>query len=253
VGLLGPISVSAPGPIEPERVALATELVVYLAAHPGGVHPNVLAAALWPRGAPAEVREATLARAREWLGTDVSGQPNLVTSGDGRLRLGAGVRVDWQVFRALTAQAGTGPAAPGGSAGASAGYLEQALSLVRGQLLDGRDSARYGWLATDDFAYEATALVADTAHRLSALRLAWGDADGAMEAARDGLRLAFEDELLWRDLLRGAHATGDEEVLRAVVSEISARVALDEVMPRLAPETEALIDELLPSWRTSAA
>ena len=74
-----------------------------------------------------------------------------------------------------------------------------------------------------------------------------------MKAARDGLRLAFEDELLWRDLLRGAHATGDEEVLRAVVSEISARVALDEVMPRLAPETEALIDELLPSWRTSAA
>jgi hypothetical protein len=253
VGLLGPISVSGPGSIEPERVALATELVVYLAAHPGGVHPNVLAAALWPRGAPAEVREAALARAREWLGTDVSGQSNLVTSGDGRLRLGAGVRVDWQVFRALTAQAGTGPAGHGASAGASAGYLEQALSLIRGQLLDGRDSARYGWLATDDFAYEATALVADTAHRLSALRLAWGDADGAMEAARDGLRLAFEDELLWRDLLRGAHATGDEEVLRAVVSEISARVALDEVMPRLAPETEALIDELLPSWRTSAA
>jgi len=25
------------------------------------------------------------------------------------------------------------------------------------------------------------------------------------------------------------------------------------VMPRMAPETEALIDELLPSWRTSAA
>jgi len=42
-------------------------------------------------------------------------------------------------------------------------------------------------------------------------------------------------------------------VLRAVVSEISARAALDEVMPRLAPETEALIDELLPSWRSSAA
>lgn len=67
------------------------------------------------------------------------------------------------------------------------------------------------------------------------------------------LRLAFEDELLWRDLLKGAHATGDEEVLRAVVSEISARAALDEVLPRLSPETEALIDELLPSWRSSAA
>ena len=35
-----------------------------------------------------------------------------------------------------------------------------------------------------------------------------------------------------------------QHVLRAVVGEISARVALDEVMPRMAPETEALIDEL---------
>jgi len=59
--------------------------------------------------------------------------------------------------------------------------------------------------------------------------------------------------MLWRDLLTGAHATGQEYVLRAVVGEISARVTLDEVMPRMAPETEALIDELLPSWRTSAA
>jgi len=268
VGVLGPVAVDAPGPVEPDRVALATELVVYLAAHPDGVHPNVLAAALWPRGAPSEVRDAALARAREWLGTDVAGQPNLATAPDGRLRLGAAVRVDWQVFRALVAQAapsGTAASAGGpapvsaagaggaGGAVAAAGYLEQALSLVRGQLLDGREPGRYGWLATDDFAYEVTALVADTAHRLSALRLAWGDADGAMAAARDGLRLAFEDEVLWRDLLRGAHATGDEEVLRAVVSEISARAALDEVMPRLAPETEALIDELLPSWRSSAA
>ena len=88
--------------------------------------------------------------------------------------------------------------------------------------------------------------MADTAHSLSALRLSWGDAAGAMDAARAGLRLAFDDEMLWRDLLRGAHATGQEQVLRAVVDEVSARVALDEVMPRMAPETEALIDELLP-------
>jgi hypothetical protein len=124
---------------------------------------------------------------------------------------------------------------------------------VRGQVLDGRDPARYGWLAASDFCYEVTALVADTAHSLSALRLTWGDAIGAMDAARAGLRLAFDDEMLWRDLLRGAHATGEEQVLRAAVDEVSARVALDEVMPRMAPETEALIDELFPSWRSSAA
>ena len=72
-----------------------------------------------------------------------------------------------------------------------------------------------------------------------------------MDAARAGLRLAFGDELLWRDLLRAAHQTGQEELLRAVVEEICARTALDEVLPRMAPETESLIDDLYPSWRTT--
>jgi hypothetical protein len=248
VGLLGSAVISAPGPVEPERLAQATELVAYLAAHPLGVHPNVLAGALWPRGVTTEVRDAAVGRVRRWLGTDHAGQANLVTDPDGRLRLGPDVGIDWRVFRGLVARAGQG-----GDAATAAEHFQRALSLVRGQVLDGRDAGRYGWLAADDFSYEVTALVADTAHSLSALRLSWGDAAGAMDAARAGLRLAFDDEMLWRDLLRGAHATGQEQVLRAVVDEVSARVALDEVMPRMAPETEALIDELFPSWRSSAA
>jgi hypothetical protein len=251
IGLLGHLEVQAPGPLEPDRLALATELVVYLAAHPDGVHTNVLTGAVWPRGVSSEVRDAALSRVHAWLGTDEQGQPNLVTDESGRLRLGPGARVDWQVFRALFARASQ--AATASDPAAEAGCLERALTLVRGQFLDGRDPARYTWLATDEIEYEVTAAVADAAHRLSALRLAAGDPDGAMEAARAGLRLAFNDEILWRDLLTGAHATGQEHVLRAVVGEISARIALDEVMPRMAPETEALIDELLPSWRTSAA
>jgi hypothetical protein len=251
VVLLGQVAVQAPGPLEPDRLALATELVVHLAAHPDGVHTNVLAGAVWPRGVSNEVRDATLSRVHAWLGTGEDGQPNLLTDPSGRLRLGPGVRIDWQVFRALFALASQSASAS--DAQAETGYLEQALALVSGQFLDGRDSSRYAWLATGDVEYEVTATVADAAHRLSGLRLAAGDADGAMEAARAGLRLAFNDEILWRDLLTGANATGQEHVLRAVVSEISARVALDAVMPRMAPETEALIDELLPSWRTSAA
>ncbi|MDR3035564.1 MAG: hypothetical protein LBV78_21105, partial [Kitasatospora sp.] len=109
------------------------------------------------------------------------------------------------------------------------------------------------WLAADPLEYEATARVADAAHRLAELRLAARDAPGAMDAARAGLRLAFNDELLWRDLLTAAHATGQEHVLRSVIGELSARVSLDDVLPRMAPETEALIDELLPSWRSSVA
>jgi len=251
VSLLGQTGVQAPGPIEPDRLALATELVIYLAVHPEGVHTNVLTGAVWPRGVTGEVRDAVLSRVHAWLGTDDAGQPNLLTDASGRLRLGPGARVDWQVFRALFARASQAAAASDPTAEAES--LQRALALVRGQFLDGRDPSRYAWLATDDIEYEVTAAIADAAHRLATLRLAAGDPDAAMDAARSGLRLAFNDEMLWRDLLTAAHATGQEHVLRGVVSEISARVALDEVMPRMAPETEALIDELLPSWRTSAA
>jgi hypothetical protein len=251
IGLLGPPVIEAPGSLEPDRLALATEVVVFLAAHPDGVHVNVLTGAIWPRGVSAEVRDAALARVSAWLGTGPGGEPNLQSDPTGRLRLGPGVRVDWQVFRALVNRASQAAAASDNQT--ESGLLEQALALVRGQFLDGRDPARYAWLATDEVTYEVTALIADAAHRLSALRLAAGDPAAAMDAARCGLRLSFNDEMLWRDLLIAAHATGQEGILRAAISELSARVALDEVMPKMAPETEALIDELLPSWRTSAA
>ena len=244
ITLLGPTRVNAPGMIEPERLGLATELVVFLATHPGGVHPNVLAAAIWPRGVTREVRDAALARAEDWLGTDGIGRPHLATDAGGLLRLGSQVRVDWHVFCALMARA-----AAGGQEEEVA--LDQALGLVSGPFMDGREPGRYAWLAGDGLEYEAAARVADAAHRLSQLRLAQGDPGGAMDAARAGLRLAFDDELPWRDLLTAAHATGREHLLRAAVAELCARTALDEVLPRMAPETEALIDELLPSWRSS--
>ncbi|HEY5987839.1 MAG TPA: hypothetical protein VIV12_15920, partial [Streptosporangiaceae bacterium] len=68
-----------------------------------------------------------------------------------------------------------------------------------------------------------------------------------------GLQLAFDDELLWRDLLLAAHATRHEGLLRNAVEEVRARAALGDGFPRMTPETEALIDELLPSWRSSIA
>jgi len=252
IAILGPASVRAPGVLEPDRAALITELVIYLAVHPGGVHPNVLSAALWPRGVAAEVRDAAVARATEWLGTDGIGRPHLAADASGRLRLGTGVRVDWQVFQAL---AGHAELAPPGSA-EEADCLARALDLVRGQLLGdqpngGRPPGRYAWLATDDLDYEVSARVADTAHRLAVLRLATRDPEGAMDAARAGLRLAFTDEMLWRDLLRAAHQTGQEDLLRAVVEEVCARTALDEVFLRMAPQTESLIDDLYPSWRAT--
>jgi hypothetical protein len=261
VTLFGPVSVHTPGEIEPDRLAQATEIVAFLATHPGGVHPNVLTATIWPRGVTPEVRDTVLDRVTAWLGTDGIGRPHLASDATGRFRLGSGVRVDWQVFCTLVARAADG-AAPAGSHAAPApagggqdeeSLLEQALSLVTGPFLAGREQGRYAWLAVDGLDYEVEARIADAAHRLCELRLAASDPGGAMAAARTGLLAAPADELLWRDLVTGAYHTGDEELLRSVVAEICDWARVDDRMPGLVPETEALIDELLPSWRWSVA
>src|SRR5262249_48445033 len=193
--LLGPVSVTASGEIEPDRLPLATEIVVYLATHPGGVHPNVLTAAIWPRGVTEEVRDAALARVQAWLGSDRIGRPHLAADASGRLRLGSGVRGDWHGVWPLIAQA---ERAAGGAR--EEARLAQALGLVTGPFLDGTERNRYAWIVTDGLEYEVEARVGDGAHRLCELRLEGGDPWGAMDAARAGLHLVPDDELLWRGL-----------------------------------------------------
>jgi hypothetical protein len=73
-----------------------------------------------------------------------------------------------------------------------------------------------------------------------------------MAAARAGLRLAFNDEMLWRDLLTAAHATGQENLLYAAAGEIWTRASMDGP-PEMTLETETLLDELLPTWRWTLA
>ncbi|MFE0147239.1 BTAD domain-containing putative transcriptional regulator [Nonomuraea sp. NPDC059007] len=237
IRLLGPIEIIGPEPLEAGRMAIAVELLIYLATHPGGVHPVVLGGVLWPRGVQAMVRDATIARVADWLGEE-----HLFTDDAGRLRLGPGVRTDWVLFRELVRRSH-------GDATARAVILDKALGLVRGPLLSGRPPGRYAWLAADELEYDVAAGVADAAHRLCEIRLAHGEPDAAVAAARAGLLLAADDEGLWRDLLRATHATGDQVRLRAVVDGLTRRSSSHPYGGGMAPETEALIDELLPSWR----
>ena len=252
VTVLGPVGVRALGDIEAGLVPLATEIVVYLAAHPGGAYPNALAQAVWPQGVADEVRDGVLAEVARWLGTDGIGRPHLAADASGRLRLGSGVTVDWHVFLTLVAQAAGAAGGKNGPAREEA-KLAQALSLVTGQFLAGIGSVGYAWIVTDGLEYEVAARVADAAHRLSELRLAGGDPRGAMDAVRTGLRIASDDELLWRDLLTAAHATGQENLVYAAAGEVWARACLDGPPPGMAPETEALLDEVLPNWRWTLA
>ncbi|MFI6476812.1 BTAD domain-containing putative transcriptional regulator [Nonomuraea sp. NPDC050663] len=237
IRMLGPIEVMGAEALEEGRMDLAAELLVYLATHPGGVHPVVLGGVLWPRGVQTMVRDATIARVIDWLGSE-----HLFTDEAGRLRLGPGVRTDWALFRELVRRSHHDHSA-------RAVLLERALGLVRGPLLSGRPRGRYAWLAADELEYDVSAGVADAAHRLCEVRLAHGEPEGAIAAVRAGLLLAADDEGLWRDLLRATHATGDVVRLRAVVEGLTRRSASHPYGSGLAPETEALIDELLPSWR----
>jgi hypothetical protein len=244
VTLLGQVCVRRAGEIEPDRLPLATEIVAYLATHPGGVYPGMLTAAIWPRPVTDEVRDAALARVQAWLGSDGIGRPHLAADASGRLRLGSGVVVDWHVFRTLTWQA------VGDTREET--MLAQALSLVTGPFLAGMERDRYAWIVTDGLEDKVAARVGAAAHRLCGLRLAGQDPEGAMDAARAGLQLAPDDQLLWRDLLTAGHATGQEH-LRAAASEVWARASPDGQPPGMAPETEALMDKLLPTWRWTLA
>ncbi|MEV0196923.1 hypothetical protein [Nonomuraea sp. NPDC050691] len=237
VRMLGPIEIAGLDPLEEGRMALAAEMLVYLATHPGGVHPVVLGGVLWPRGVQAMVRDATIARVADWLGEE-----HLRVDEAGRLSLGPGVRTDWALFRELVRRSHRDTAA-------RAVLLERALGLVRGPLLSGRPPGRYAWLAADDLEYDVSAEVADAAHRLCELRLAQRDPEAAVAAVRAALLLAADDEGLWRDLLRATHATRDYVRLRAVVDALTRRSGVHAYTGGLAPETEALIDELLPAWR----
>jgi hypothetical protein len=242
IRLLGPIEIDAPEPVDESRRALCTEVLVYLATHPEGVHPTVLGGAVWPRGVSAGVRDATVARVADWLGRDSRGRPNLYSDERGRIRLGSEVRVDWEVFRWLVWRSAAEPAS-------ETAYMTYAVELVRGRLLEDRPRGRYGWLAAEDFEYDATARIADVAHRLVLMRLDEGDARGGVAAASAGLRVATGDEGLWRDLLRATHATGDAALLREAVDELRVRVDADPYTDQMQPETEALVEELLPQWR----
>ncbi|WP_252375022.1 MULTISPECIES: BTAD domain-containing putative transcriptional regulator [unclassified Nonomuraea] len=237
IRLLGPLEIAGLRPLEEGRTELAAELLVYLATHPGGVHPAVLGGVLWPRGVQTTVRDATISRVAEWLGPD-----HLLTDEAGRLRLGPEVRTDWALFRELVRRSHGDPTA-------GAVLLEKALGLVRGPLIAGRPPGRYAWLAAEDLEYDVSAGVADAAHLLCELRLAHGQPDAAVAAVRAGLLLAADDEGLWRDLLRATHATEDIVRLRAVIEGLTRRAASHPYGGGMAPETEALIEELLPTWR----
>jgi nucleoid-associated protein YgaU len=244
VRVLGELETTGTGVAEMERAPLLNEALVFLLQHRDGVHPSVLAAALWPRGTTADVARATVERLTEWLGTDPHGEPNLISEPDGRLRLGKYVWSDWDLFEALQSRALYDANLQ--SPVHLDNLLSSALDLVRGRFLANRTKGRYGWLAYEIVEAQIPAQIADTALRLADARIANGAAEKAIAAVEAGLRASPDDEELWRGLLRAVFATGDVPRLEQTIASLRDRTWRVHGVRELHPLTEALIAELAP-------
>ncbi|RLV56877.1 hypothetical protein D9V41_03650 [Aeromicrobium phragmitis] len=236
VGVLGPIGLRGVEAIDAQRIDQVTEIVVHLALHPDGVHPHALAAAVWPRGVPADVRDAAIERAREVLGADHDGAYFLREGDDGRLTLAPGVLVDWDVFRSLVAQA-----RQSGGREKEIDLLRRALALVRGEPFAEAPAGRYAWVAYEDLRRQMAVLVARTAVRLCAL--VDGDPETTSFAASAGLRAVPGHQGLWRELLRASYAAEGVAGVRRTTDQMAEAL---RAVP-IEAETEALLDELVPS------
>ncbi|HET8717998.1 MAG TPA: hypothetical protein VFM50_09625 [Nocardioidaceae bacterium] len=237
IGVLGRLAVQGPGALEPRRQELAEEMVTFLALHPEGVHPNVLAAAVWPRGVPAAVRDNAIERVRGWLGTGPEGHHYLRSDAEGRLLLADDVVLDWDVVLTLLQRARRAP-----SSREERDLLRRALQLVRDEPFTAHPEHRYGWLARAHTERTVRRVVTAAARRQVELCRGEGDHEAAAAAAVAGLRIDPAHQPLWRDLLSVRHASAGAAGVHAVLDEMGARLGPVE----LDPETEALIEELLP-------
>jgi DNA-binding SARP family transcriptional activator len=245
--LVGPYEIIGLDTPDGERSPLQHEALALLLLHREGVHPRVLASALWPRGVTDDVREALLDRLRVWLGTDPDGTPRLATDANGRLTLAKSVVSDLDVLRSLYHEATQGKGVD--SRVVRGRLLTDALVLVRGPLLADRPEGRYGWLTHEIIDAQLPLLVADIGLALAEFHLVKNRAERAIEALTAALNSAPGDERLWHELLRATHTTGDTDKLHQVAVDLIHRSGARGLPPR----TEALLDELLPTWRDGTA
>ena len=237
IQVLGNTLVETAGAVDQARRSILTEAAVCVALHPEGIRPSILGAMLWPLGATADVVGATVERLRSWLGQDSQGAPHLREDAEGRLVLGPGVVLDWDVLRSLLDSSRR--CAPQ----QEVELLTEALRLVRGPMVSDAAEGRYTWLARVRAARQFDALVVDAAHRLVEL-IGDTDPDGAATAIATGLQVVELDQGLWRDRLRLASRRGRGELEQEIHILLDAAGADD--LDQIDPATAALVEDLSP-------
>ncbi|MDX2763957.1 AfsR/SARP family transcriptional regulator [Streptomyces europaeiscabiei] len=214
--LLGPLTIEgAIGRVDSNRKSVATELLAFLALHPGSDH-HAVDATLWPTSrVNKEMRNAVISRARSWLGTDDDGNqhlPRVQNTPDKRYRLGQHVTCDWITFQHHARQGLNDHSEDSDLA------LRRALALVRGRPFAGMDPQRYAW--AEPVIQEMVSAITDVASELSTRRREARDPRGALWAAQQGLLAVEDSETLYRALFLAHHAVGDIDALRGAAERL---------------------------------
>ncbi|MCU1493242.1 MAG: hypothetical protein JWO62_1006 [Acidimicrobiaceae bacterium] len=207
VSVLGPVTVSG-WRVRPDR-RIAEELLCYLALHDERpVSADEILLALWP--IESDRKEAS----RKSLHTYLSGLRQAIgperlpdASAVGGYRV-TGVTTDWGEFRRLVAEARNA------SDEVATVLRTDALALVRGAPFQGVPEGRFGWVFAESLVSDMTAAIVEVAHALSTDLALAGDHEGAVRAARAGLRGSPSEESLLLDLVRALVTGGDVDGAR---------------------------------------
>lgn len=237
VRVLGPVEVV--GAAQPFRTNKTVELVVYLALRRSGADTDTLLEALWPAQEPRPARLYTEAsRARKALGAAADGAPHLPDAELGRYRLRSTVSLDHERFAAEVRAARQEPAR-------AAEHLRRALELVRGVPLSAT-ATEYAWATNEG--YRLAQEVVDAAHELAELSLEAGHWADCIWAAERGLLANPLAEMLVRDLMKAAAATGNTARAHSVMTRLRRQIAEDgdanDADDWLHPETLELYESL---------
>lgn len=221
VSLLGPITVRAPGQLNPQRPrkAFNTEVIAYLAARPRGATIEQFATDMWPDDPnPAAKPKARNAfyTARRCLGknptTGADYLPAKAPVPGTKYRL-EGVLIDAELFRRLHTRAKAR-----GAQGIT--DLQTALNLVTGPPFDQRRPGSYTWLTDTHLDHEYTAMIVDTAHLLATHYLTTNQPTLAAAAAHTAITAGSLEDTPLLDLAAASHAQGHHTEAHTYIKRI---------------------------------
>lgn len=227
IAVLGPLAID--GFSRRIKRAATYELLAYLALHPKGASRDELVEAIWPAQDPERTRP------RFWQSVTEARK----AIGDAWLHEGERYQLDRSKVRVDLDELDQLLTVASDDTTSDATTLERALVLWRGEPLEGTD---YLWAEGEMRSLSATLL--DLLERVGRVRLAHGDARGALQMAEQAIALDQLHEPSWRLALQAEHALGLRESITRRYDDLTR--SLDEQLGlEPARETRLVYRQLL--------